>query len=267
MKIEIVSNYMLFQDVIPSELSFRLEKLFRELKTNFADRRYMLAELAAAQFCEVVYRILEWHTSNDGYYTPIGEKIRNISHVVTRFEKLTSFDESIRTHIPNNIKTIYTIRNKRGVGHIAKEIEPNLVDATLVVSCADWIMAELVRIFQNLPIEEAHTIVTNLFPKSIPIVCSFGDTGRRRVLNPPDRNLTARDKVLLLLHDVHPKPMSVGDLLSFTEYKNSTLFRTKVLSRLHDAHYIDFDKEAELVHISPLGLNHAEKKLPHDFTS
>ncbi len=238
-----------------------MESLYNELKTNFAHRRFKPAELDAAQFCEVVFRILEWHTSGDGTYTPFGESIGNFN----KFENKSAFDDSIRFHIPNALKTIYTIRNKRGVGHIAKEIDPNLMDATLVVTCADWIMAELVRLFHNLPIVEAQKIVNNLVTKRIPIIWRVGDTDRRRILNPPDRNLSTKDKILLLLHDVHPKPMTVGDLLSCTEYKNTTLFRTKVLTGLHNDFYIDFDKEADLVHLSPLGLDFAEKNLPHDF--
>lgn len=260
-----MSNDLPFLQRLPADLSGRLESLYKELKTNFVHRRFKTTVLDAAQFCEVVYCILQWKTSEDEYYTPIGESIRNFCQSVSRFECKSASDDSIRFHIPNALKTIYTIRNKRGVGHIAKEVDPNLMDATLVVTCADWIMAELVRLFHNLPIVEAQKIVNNLVTKRIPIIWRVGDTDRRRILNPPDRNLSAKDKILLLLHDVHPKPMTVGDLLSCTEYKNTTLFRTKVLTGLHNDFYIDFDKEADLVHLSPLGLDYAEKNLPHDF--
>ena len=260
-----MSNDLPFLQRLPADLSGRLESLYNELKTNFAHRRFKPAELDAAQFCEVVFRTLEWETNGNGNYTPIGESIRNFGQAVYRFEGKSGFDDSIRFHIPNALKTIYTIRNKRGVAHIAKEVDPNLMDATLVVTCADWIMAELVRLFHNLPIEKAQRLVEDPVTKRISTIWRVGDTDRRRVLNPPDRNLSAKDKVLLLLHDAHPKPMTADDLLSYTEYKNISRFRTKVLSELHDDCCIDFDKEADLVHISPLELDFAEKNPPHDY--
>ena len=256
-----MSNNLPILHALPDELRAHLVLLYNELSVNFAHHRYKPAELNAAHFCEIVFRILEWHTSDGKTYTPFGQNIGNFNS----FEKLSTYSDSIRMHIPNVIKSIYTIRNKRGVGHIGNGVNPNLMDATLVITCADWVMAEIIRIFHNLTLEEAQKIVDNLVTNRIPIIWQVGDTGRRRILNPPGYNLTAKDKVLLLMYDAKPEPVSVKDLLRWSEYKNPSRFRSEVLPELHEAGSIDYDKETDLVHISKLGLDYAEKNLPHDF--
>ena len=234
---------------------------------HFVHRRYKPAVLDAAQFCEVVYRILEWETSKDKSYTPFEEDIKNFGQALSRFESKSDSDDSIRFHIPNTLKTIYVIRNKRGISHVGK-INPNLIDATLVVTCADWILAELIRLFHSLQIEieEAQKIVDNLVTKRIPVVWRVGNTDRRRILTPPGKKLSYQDKVLLLLYDSSPDPVSVKDLLAWTEYSNPSLFRSTLLPSLHKEELIDYEEEDGSVHLSPLGIIYVERELSLDFT-
>ena len=88
-----MSNDLRVLQILPVELSVRLETHYKELKTNFANRRFKPAEFDAAQFCEVVFRILEWETSGESSYTPIEKDIKNFGQSVSRFESNSSCDE------------------------------------------------------------------------------------------------------------------------------------------------------------------------------
>jgi hypothetical protein len=110
-----ISIHSLFPS-FPKPIIKNLEKSYNEIKINYAQRRYEPSELNGGKFCEVVLRILEWHTSSPKSYTPFGKSIRNFNQATRRFESLSSFPDSIRFHIPKILNSIYDIRNKRGLG-------------------------------------------------------------------------------------------------------------------------------------------------------
>ena len=70
--------------------------------------------------------------------------------------------ESFQLNVPDVLRSVYRIRNKRGVGHIAGDVEPNFMDSTYVVAAADWVMGELVRVLHSVTLEEATILVRTL---------------------------------------------------------------------------------------------------------
>jgi hypothetical protein len=82
------------------------------------------------------------------------------------------------------------------VGHVGGEVDPNLMDATVVYSMTSWILAELIRVFHNVSTKEAQEAVDALSERKLPLIWS--PNGQlKRVL---DTSLGARDQTLLLLH-------------------------------------------------------------------
>jgi hypothetical protein len=61
---------------------------------------------------------------------------------------------------------LYDIRNNQGVGHAGGDVDPNFADATAVSSAASWLMAEPLRIFQDITINEAWQIVDALIKRT-----------------------------------------------------------------------------------------------------
>ena len=59
---------------------------------------------------------------------------------------ITDLGESIRLLIPRAVRVMYDHRSKRGGAHIGT-LDPNPMDCMLVTSLADWILAELVRMY------------------------------------------------------------------------------------------------------------------------
>jgi hypothetical protein len=245
---------------LPTQLGRNLEKSYTQIKSNFAQRRYEPSELNGGKFCEVVLRILEWHTTPSKVYTLFGAKIRDFGQATRQFESQSSFPDSVRFHIPKILNSLYDIRNKRGVGHVGGDVDPNHMDALFVVSCADWIMAELVRLFHNISVTEAQSIVEALISKKVSVVWEVA--GKKRVLNP---KLKYPEKTLLLLYDSYPKTLRDETLCEWTEYTNPAVYRTALLKPMHKKKIIEYDANTGDVHLSPTGLRYVEENISLDF--
>jgi hypothetical protein len=68
------------------------------------------------------------------------------------------------------------------------------MDAVAVLSMANWVMAELVRVFHGLSTAEAQSVVDGLAERRIPLVWQGQDS--RRVLDP---SLPLKEPLLLLI--------------------------------------------------------------------
>lgn len=250
---------------IPEELREKLEAHYHEIKHNYALRKFESSELNGAKFCEIVYRILEWRTSNTKMYQPLGTQIKDFKQKVRRFEQCSNEPDTIRCNIPDVLLAIYNIRSKRGVAHVAGEIDSNYMDATFIVAGADWVMAELVRLLHsdNITIDEARALVESLTTKKIPIIWQIGD--HKRVISPPGKKLPAKDKVLILLYSENSNKLTVDSLLRSTEYSNPTKFRNDILTKLHKAGLLHFDKITNEVTLSPSGIKDVEDRIPLEF--
>jgi hypothetical protein len=121
---------------------------------------------------------------------------------------------------------------------------------------ADWVVCELIRIFHGLSLEEAQDLVDTLSTRQLPLVWEVGS--KKRVLK---TGLSAADEVLLLLYSDSQMAVLTEDLCSWVEYSNPSVFRNKVLRKLHNDRFIEHDTESELVHLSPKGVTRVESEL------
>jgi hypothetical protein len=152
---------------------------------------------------------------------------------------------------------MYTLRNKRGIGHVGGDVDANGIDSATMVRSADWVIAELLRVFHSLSLEDAQALVDSIATRNLPLVWEVG--GRKRILA---GGLDYKEQVLLLLAS---NPTGEGvlteDLVDWTEHSNPTVFRRSVLGGLHKARYIEYDRETELVTLSPSGSKRAEEEI------
>jgi len=98
-------------------------------------------------------------------------------------------------HIPRALRLIYDVRNNRDAAHLADGIDPNTQDATLVVSVADWVLAEFVRLYHNVSADEAQIIVEQIVTREAPVIQDFD--GFLKVLRP---DLKPAEHCLVLLY-------------------------------------------------------------------
>lgn len=242
---------------LPDELVDALLTSYQEIKRNFFLGRHEPSELNGGKFCEVCFRILE-HETSEGTYTPFGVHIPDIIGRLRSFENIpsSSANESYRIHIPRVLVSMYNIRNKRGVGHIGGDVNPNRTDSTYLVASADWAMAELFRVHYQCSLDEAQEIVHSIVQRPLALVHELEEA--KRVLLP---HLTHRDQTLLLLASEFPKRVSVSDLIEWIEPANKSRYRNSVLQKLHSERLIEF-KDLDWCVILPPGLNYVETHYP-----
>jgi hypothetical protein len=130
------------------------------------------------------------------------------------------------------------------------------MDATVVLSMAKWIMAELVRVFHDTTTAEATAVVESLTERSIPILWTVGD--RTRVLSP---SLGTREKMLVLLFG-SISPLQVRKVIEWLEYGNASRFRSKILLPAHRDDLVHHDNAHDTLQLTPLGTQFVERNLP-----
>ncbi len=129
-----------------------------------------------------------------GIFTPLGKQI-DTQKIISAAEQAPIAD-GIRIHIPRALRMVYDIRNKRDAAHLADGIDPNVQDATLVVSVLDWTLAEFVRLYHGVSADSAQRIIADLVRKRVPSVQNID--GYLKILNP---KLKVSDRVLVLLYE------------------------------------------------------------------
>ena len=125
-----------------------------------------------------------------------------------------------------------------------------------MVRMCDWIICELLRVFHNLPLEDAQSLVDSLAFKQLPIVWEVG--GKRRLLR---TDLNFKQKVLILLYSGPDNSALTEELFEWSEHTRLGNFRRDVLRPLHEDKLIEYDKSDEIVYLSPLGINEVENNI------
>jgi len=231
----------------------RIISSYIELRAGFSKGQYDATGLRAGVFAEAVVRFLQQELT--GSHTPFGSSLPNFADLCRNFERLdkSKGTESLRVIVPRGLLFIYTLRNKRGIGHIGGDIEANEIDAATCLRTADWCICELIRIYHKLSIEDAQALLDAISVRQIPSIWMVG--GKKRIL---DTLLSYSDQVLLLLHGAEETAVPVEDLADWIEHPRLSDFRRKVLAQLHGNRMIEWDRETDTVSISPSGVKRVE---------
>jgi hypothetical protein len=244
---------------VPTTFRHKIITSYIEIKKRYSkalfDASFDSAGLSSGKFTESVFRCLQH--SLTGTHIPFGKNIPNFADECRKLIQLPSAAgiESLRVIIPRALVFLYTIRGKRGIGHVGGDVEANAIDTATIVRVADWIVCELIRVFHHLSLEEAQAIVDALSARNIPFIWEVG--GVRRILR---TDLDYKQMVLLLAYD-NVDGVMVEDLFQSTEYSNLAMFKKSVLGLLHKQRFIEYDKQNECVYLSPLGVQHVEEMI------
>lgn len=240
---------------IPQALRDPLLDEYNKIARNYRERRWEPAELNGGKLCEVVYSVLHGYTS--GSYPAGPSKPANMVDACRALERAdsTKFSRAIRIQIPRVLIALYEVRNKRGVGHVGGDVSPNHMDATLVFSMSQWIVAELIRVFHGVDTETATKAVDVIVDRTVPLIWSVD--GKIRVLN---NKLSAREKLLVILYS-RGLPTSVRDVAAWIEYTNVHRFRNNVVETAHKERLLELDRASDEMVISPLGMQFVESNI------
>ena len=241
---------------VPKNFRAKLISNYLDIKKNGVESRHDSAGLAVAKFCEVAIRLLQ--SKVHGAFTPFGTKIVNFADERRKLviAPATNGTESERVVLPRALVFLYTMRNKRGIGHVGGDVDANAIDVAAMARTSDWIVCELIRINHGLSLEEAQDIVDGLALRQLPIICEIA--GKKRVLKD---GLAVKDQALLLLYSCPDSTVLFEDLCDWVEYSNPHVFKSKVIQPLHKLRLLEFDRQTESITLSPKGVQYVESSL------
>lgn len=153
-----------------------------EAKRNFYLGGLRLSAVEGGRFCEAAFRLLQDITESK--HTALNKTLPKTDDLIFKLSQLDSskFNDAVRLHIPRSLRLVYDIRNKRDTAHLSDGIDPNLQDATLVVTVIDWVLAEFIRLYHNVPANVASRMVDGIVKRVAPVVQDFN--GFLKILNP-----------------------------------------------------------------------------------
>lgn len=203
-----------------------------EAKSNFYLGGLRLSAVEGGRFAEAAFRLLQEETT--GSFDPLGASLKT-DEVIRSLGNLAqgSYPDSIRLHIPRALRVIYDIRNNRDAAHLGDGIDPNLQDATLVVSVIDWVLAEFLRLHHSVSADDAQRIVEDLVSRRAPVVEDFD--GFLKLLNPA---LTATDQCLVLLYQRGPTGATYRELEQWVHPRSRTNLRRTLTRIVQDKAFV-----------------------------
>lgn len=237
---------------LPAGLREPLLQEYRQIVQNYMERKWLPSELSGGRFCEITFTILDGYAKQQ--FAQVPAKPNNFKDACAQLETKVGVPRSFQILIPRMLPVLYEIRNNRGVGHVGGDIDPNHMDATAVVGMVNWILAELVRVFHQLTVDEAQKVVDLLVERRISVVWQVGDI--KRVLNP---SLKLKDQVLLLICS-SPTSILADDLFNWTGYRDRAYFG-RLLRNLHKKRMVELAADEKTVEILPPGAKYVEEIL------
>jgi hypothetical protein len=241
---------------LPAKLVDELLAAYEDAKQNFYVGGLRLSEVEGGRFCEAAFRLLEHITT--GKSTPLNKQLETDKLILVLSNlPSTTHSESIRIHIPRALRVVYDIRNKRDAAHLADGIDPNLQDATLVISVLDWIMAEFVRVHHGVTADQAQGIIDTLVTRQVPAIQDFD--GFLKILN---TSLKASEYVLLILYERGITGATYGEIESWVHPSMRANLRRTLRRLTDDQAYIHSARGKYLITRS--GMAEVERKKLHE---
>jgi len=241
---------------VPTDYRNRIINSYFDLKSRHAEGKYAAAGVSAGKLCETVIRLLQHELKKA--VTPFGQQITNFAGECDSFSQTPKSvaNESLRIVIPRALSYLYTLRNKRGIGHACGDVDANAIDGATITRVSDWIVCELIRIFHSMSLEDADALVASLSSREIPDIWEVG--GKKRVLRD---DLDFKQKTLLLLYSSIESAVLAEDLFSWTKYSNFAVYKKNVLGQLDTTNFIEHDRDSDTVIISPVGIKYVEEQI------
>jgi len=231
------------------ELADKLTELYSKILLEYRKKDWKNCIGTIGQFNEACFRVINFEVT--GNYIDLNTQLPKFSpKELNQWEQTPNIKETFRIIMPRILFSMYCIRNKRGGVHLSG-MDPNEIDATLLLSQVKWLLAEIIQNISHLAPDETINIIRQITNKEIDLIW---DTGKiQRVL---DTKMPARKQVLCLLY-INDK--TDEELFKSVEYTNFSVFKSKILKKLHKERLIEYD--VPVCKLSPSGLIEAEKIL------
>jgi hypothetical protein len=236
-KYEHVANLL---QIFPQKHIGAMLRHFAESARAFENSEWESGILKAGKFVESSIKSLSEYA---GLKLPNARKFK-VSNFVTQLGQLDAakFDDSIRLLIPRNCVFVYDIASNRGARHDPDEIDPNKMDAVVVVQNISWVLAEMIRLSHkgSLKPDEAADVVDSLMEKRYP---DIEEIDGRLYVNRD--GLSATDISLLLLERKYPARFNREELIN-TLLRNSVKRNNAKVAVSRIQKYTDDDGQGNL---------------------
>lgn len=206
----------------------------------FEDENWEESILKAGKFVEAAIKAIAKHA---GLHILGGRKFK-LNVLITQLEKLDCqvLDDALRLTIPRACRLIYDISSNRGARHDTDEVNPNKMDATVLVETMSWILAELVRYSQKGMVnpDKAVRVIDALMEKKYPAIENIDG----RIYINKD-NMSATNVAILILNYRYPERTGWGYLIEMLRRHGFTEKNAKVaVSRI--TNFVDDDENKGL---------------------
>ena len=238
-----------------AQLVDELLAAYRDAKHNFYLGGLRLSAVEGGRFCEAAFRVLQ--QSATGIFTPLGKGL-DTTKIIADLAKVAPgrASDSMRLHIPRALRVVYDIRNNRDAAHLADGIDPNLQDATLVITNLDWVLAEFVRIYHGIAADDAQKLVDRLVSRKVPAVEDFD--GFLKVLRPSSK---VGEYLLLVLYERASEGATFQELQAWVKPSMRANLRRTLNGLVHKDALIH--EGADRFFLTKLGVVEVEKRNLH----
>lgn len=232
------------------EISVKTVQLYAKILLEYRKKDWKNCISTIGQFNEAMFRVIEYELT--GIYIPLSNQLPQFNSKILSNWENTSIPNSeiFRIVMPRILFSMYCLRSKRGAVHLSN-IDPNEIDATLLLYQVKWFLSELIRNISKLSFNETAEIIKQIIAKENDIIWNTGE--KIRILRP----LSTVQQVLCLLY--HSDKLTDKELCDNIEYKNFSVFKSRILKTLHKKRLIEYN--APNCILSPTGISEAEKIL------
>jgi hypothetical protein len=228
-------------------------KHFQAMTAAFQQAAWEQAIAKNGQFVEAILKALYLHV---GQTLPPARKFKagTVMDFLEHQTPAASFDDTIRITIPRACRFAYDIASNRGARHDPAEIDPNLMDARVVVATAAWVLAESVRYAQKGALDPTtvRELVDGLTQRQYPFIEDVDGRVYFHVIG-----ASAPDVAVLSLWRKSPGRLTKAELMAaVTRHRFSKASAAMAVSRI--ARLVDEDDQGRLRLLQP-GFKRAEQ--------
>lgn len=222
--------------------SFGKEILFEFKKSKSA---YWLGDktkglLHAARFSEICIACLK-QLSDPSKKIDINKiQFEQFYTYLKNLPKTSAKEEMLYLVIPEVLKAIYTIRNKKRIAHI-KMTNADSIDFEFVITACNWVICQLIIIFIKTTFEEAITLTNSVIERKMQFIEEFED-GAMMILK---KGLKFKEELLLVLY-YFPRRITRQELNGILKPINSSYIST-YLNGLYKERLIHLNKEGAII--------------------
>ena len=206
---------------IPDNLEERLIEEYAEIKRHFQLNDSGSAQLNGGRSMEAVLRIFQHLLGMP--ITPFGKDIeaKEKASIINKVTTDPKIDEHIRQKVTVLAKLLLDFRNNRDVAHLGG-FSANKIDASFVLSSANWIIAEFIRVYGNYSMDDAQKMIDKIAIPNYPVI--FYIEGEEFISRD---DLTVKQEILVLLGR---QKRDADFLFSKTKDSNRTRFNKTIAS-------------------------------------